>query len=209
VKKGGLDRLEGIPRRFSLIPYDFVNPAPIDASVEAAAQDWLDSREIRPALRDFLLKSRPRIVGHKGGPLVNEGEDNVVAGTRIAKLLDNSVLCIQGPPGTGKTYTAARIINALLADGRNVGISSNSHKAILNLMQAVHRIDPLVSPMLKIGGSEVDPMLLDCPGIKWAGVVKMRTIVKASSAGPHGSLPTRIWRTGWTTCSWTKPGKYR
>ena len=168
VRKGGLDRLEDIPRRFSLIPYDFVNPTPIDASVEAAAQDWLDSREIRPALRDFLLKSRPRIGGHKGGPLVNDGENNVVAGTRIARLLDDSVLCIQGPPGTGKTYTASRIIHALLADGKNVGISSNSHKAILNLMQAVHQINPLVSCMLKVGGAETDPMLLDCPGIKWA-----------------------------------------
>jgi predicted RecB family nuclease len=168
VRKGGLDRLEDIPRRFSLIPYDFVNPKPIDESVEAAAQDWLDSRKIRPALRDFLLKSRPRIVGRKGGPLVNDGEDNVVAAIRIARSLDGSVLCIQGPPGTGKTYTAARIIHALLADGRNVGISSNSHKAILNLMQAVYRIDPQVSLMLKIGGSADDPMLLDCPGVEWA-----------------------------------------
>ena len=43
---------------------------------------------------------------------------------------------IQGPPGTGKTYTASKAILALLQVGKNVGISSNSHKAVLNLMRA-------------------------------------------------------------------------
>jgi predicted RecB family nuclease len=168
VQKGGLDSPEDLPQRFSLIPYDFVNPAPIVQSVEDAAQAWLDSRTIRPALRDFLLKSPPRIVGHSGGPLVKDGENNIAAGTRIAKNLDSSVLCIQGPPGTGKTFTAAKIIHALLADGKKVGISSNSHKAILHLMGEVYEIDPEVGPMLKIGDSDVDPLLMKCPLIQWA-----------------------------------------
>ena len=45
-------------------------------------------------------------------------------------------LVIQGPPGTGKTFTASRVIAALLAAGKRVGVASNSHKAMMNLMLA-------------------------------------------------------------------------
>ena len=51
--------------------------------------------------------------------------------------LDNSYLCIQGPPGSGKTFTAKNIIGNLITQKKRVGISSNSHKAILNLMGGV------------------------------------------------------------------------
>jgi uncharacterized protein len=48
--------------------------------------------------------------------------------------LDNSYLPIQGPPGAGKTYTGKHVIAELLRQGKKVGISSNSHKAINNLL---------------------------------------------------------------------------
>ena len=51
--------------------------------------------------------------------------------------LEGSYLCIQGPPGAGKTYTAKHIIARLLRDGKKVGIASNSHKAINNLLAGV------------------------------------------------------------------------
>ncbi len=51
--------------------------------------------------------------------------------------MQETCLCIQGPPGTGKTYTAARVIIALIKDGKRVGITSNSHKAINNLIRGV------------------------------------------------------------------------
>ncbi|MDH5425557.1 MAG: AAA domain-containing protein, partial [Gammaproteobacteria bacterium] len=51
--------------------------------------------------------------------------------------LDDSYLTIQGPPGTGKTYTAKHIIAELVKKGMRVGISSNSHKAINNLLVGV------------------------------------------------------------------------
>ncbi|NLZ10762.1 MAG: AAA family ATPase, partial [Alcaligenaceae bacterium] len=53
--------------------------------------------------------------------------------------LENSYLAIQGPPGAGKSYTASRIIGALVKQGKRVGISSNSHKAINNLILGVAR----------------------------------------------------------------------
>ena len=46
---------------------------------------------------------------------------------------------MQGPPGAGKTYTLARVISALIDDGRTVGVSSNSHAAIDNVLTAVER----------------------------------------------------------------------
>ena len=44
---------------------------------------------------------------------------------------------MQGPPGAGKTYTAARAILGLVADGRKVGITAFTHSAIGNLVRAV------------------------------------------------------------------------
>src|SRR4029077_17172919 len=37
----------------------------------------------------------------------------------------------------GKTYTAAHAVVALLSKGKRVGISSNSHRAIVELLKAV------------------------------------------------------------------------
>ena len=52
-------------------------------------------------------------------------------------VLDHSHLLIQGPPGAGKTFTASHAVVEMLARGKRVGVSSHSHKAINNLLQAV------------------------------------------------------------------------
>lgn len=52
--------------------------------------------------------------------------------------MDNSTMCIQGPPGAGKTFTAKHIITSLVKAGKRVGVMSNSHAAILNLLDALH-----------------------------------------------------------------------
>ena len=69
--------------------------------------------------------------------LVADGETPLDAVRRIAPRLDRSVLPVQGPPGSGKTYTGARILLDLLADGKRVGVTANSHKVISNLLGAV------------------------------------------------------------------------
>src|SRR3546814_7325654 len=50
--------------------------------------------------------------------------------------MDATVLPIQGPPGTGKTYVTARAILSLVRKGYRVGVSSNSHEAIRNVLMA-------------------------------------------------------------------------
>ena len=54
--------------------------------------------------------------------------------------LDRSYIFIQGPPGSGKTYTGSHVIVDLLRRGFRVGVSSNSHKAINNMLSHVEKI---------------------------------------------------------------------
>ena len=49
-------------------------------------------------------------------------------------------LFVQGPPGSGKTYWGAHEIVKLLRDGKRIGVTSNSHKAIHNLLDEVERV---------------------------------------------------------------------
>jgi hypothetical protein len=61
-----------------------------------------------------------------------------VQGSITAALaMDSTYLYVQGPPGAGKTHTGARMILALLQAGRRVGIMSNSHRAIHNMLASV------------------------------------------------------------------------
>lgn len=92
------------------------------------------------SIRDLLERRPPRLVGWEGGPLVRAGDILVEACTSCALKLDDSLLFIQGPPGTGKTYTSAHIILALIAAGKRVGVTSNSHKAINNLLGKVEEL---------------------------------------------------------------------
>src|SRR5262249_4696371 len=57
----------------------------------------------------------------------------------LVAALDASHLVIQGPPGSGKTWTGARLIVSLIANGRRVGVAATSHKAINNLLAEVER----------------------------------------------------------------------
>jgi len=67
-------------------------------------------------------------------------EDDVYLQAIISAVeaMDDSTMCIQGPPGAGKTFTAKHIITSLVKAGKRVGVMSNSHAAILNLLDALH-----------------------------------------------------------------------
>ena len=111
------------------------------------------------AARELILGRRPRITGDPGeGPLVHEGETLLDAAVRIATRLDGSTLAIQGPPGTGKTWTAARMILALVREGKRVGVTAQSHKVIGNLLEAIDRAAREAGETIRIGqkGDEGD-----------------------------------------------------
>lgn len=88
------------------------------------------------AARDLLLRIGPRI----GGQVMQlEGELTVDAARRVTLALEGGVLPIQGPPGAGKTFTGARMVCALVQEGKKVGICATSHKVIRNLLDEVIR----------------------------------------------------------------------
>ncbi len=88
------------------------------------------------AVRDLLLRKAPRLVsGETISPLLLE-EPKLTA-CRVVKSLDHSVFAIQGPPGAGKTYTGARMICQLVAQGKKVGVTALSHKVIQKLLAQV------------------------------------------------------------------------
>ena len=89
------------------------------------------------AARDLLLGRPPRTGQAEGEALCRPGESDLDAAVRSALALDSTALAIQGPPGSGKTYSGARMILALLAAGKRVGITGTSHKVIGNLIRAV------------------------------------------------------------------------
>jgi uncharacterized protein len=55
----------------------------------------------------------------------------------LVSALDGSYLFVQGPPGAGKTWTGARLIVHLLAEGQRIGVTATSHKAIQKLLEEV------------------------------------------------------------------------
>jgi predicted RecB family nuclease len=89
------------------------------------------------AARDLLLRRPPRAGQAADDSLRRGDEPEVDAARRIAVALDSTAFAIQGPPGSGKTYTGARMILSLVAAGKRVGISANSHKVIGNFIGAV------------------------------------------------------------------------
>ena len=100
----------------------------------------LASHEVGTApLLDLLSRGYPRLGQTPfGSDLVSEVTSKAV--TEAICQMDNSYLVIQGPPGTGKTTMASQAIATLLANGKSVGITSNSHAVINHLLVAAHKV---------------------------------------------------------------------
>lgn len=90
------------------------------------------------AVQALLRREIPRIAGiQPGAALIDEAADVLPQAIRVVANMDETGLFIQGPPGTGKTRTGSRIIVELLRRGKRIGVTSNSHHAINNLLRAV------------------------------------------------------------------------
>lgn len=68
----------------------------------------------------------------------------------IAKILERKgAVLVQGPPGTGKTHTIANLIGHLLAQGKNILVTSEKSKALRVLReQVVEPLQPLCVSIL-------------------------------------------------------------
>lgn len=89
------------------------------------------------AVDDLLARAAPRLVTG-ACPDILGGADPLVGTIAAVTVMDRTVLPIQGPPGTGKTYVTARAILALVRQGYRVGVTSNSHAAIRNVLMGCH-----------------------------------------------------------------------
>jgi hypothetical protein len=136
-----LRRPAGQPHPEAIVPLNWVRTKDHqEALIELA--EWVLEHGIEGdgpnrAGRELLLNRPPRLGQRPGQPIRRSGETDLEAAVRAGLSLDQTALAIQGPPGSGKTYSGARMIVALLARGKRVGITATSHKVIGNLIRAV------------------------------------------------------------------------
>lgn len=142
LKKGSIELKVGIeklnknfdgkfPQTGSLLPYEIVPAKTIREALQSIAENYLDRGLLPYCLHSLILRDSPCQL------MSQPGETPFNASLRIANTMQGKCLVIQGPPGTGKTYTASQMIYDLLAQGKKIGIASNSHKAIVNLLQTL------------------------------------------------------------------------
>ncbi len=126
-----------LPSYTSLIPLNIVPAKPIDSSIQEIAGTYLKNGSINKCLENFLSRSRPNLKEDLGTDLSSWGKDTLEAAIKVSSALDGGYFCMQGPPGTGKTYVGSRVISSLVSQGYKIGIASNSHKAINNILEKV------------------------------------------------------------------------
>ena len=133
VKIGTSSGVE-LPDKLDLLPNFALGVGQIPDAIRAVIADQCGARENRAA-EDLLARNAPRFI--RESPLPLSDRDDVLGGLVVAaRAMDATVLPVQGPPGTGKTYISARAICALVKAGFRVGVSSNSHAAIQNVLMA-------------------------------------------------------------------------
>ena len=119
-----------------IVLHDFVSTRSLADSILRTVVHSRAEGKFTGSLKDLLYRQKPQISGKQPGePLVSSSNlDEIID---VVQKMQNSTLCIQGPPGCGKSYTASHAIVALLKQGKRVGITSNSHKVIEHLLEAV------------------------------------------------------------------------
>ena len=170
---------QAFPTYGSLVPDEYVSPAPIPEALTEVCASFI-AGSFPASAHALLTRTPPR------GLPQRVGEDNATAAERIASGMDGECLIIQGPPGTGKTYTAGRVITTLLQQGMKVGITSNGHKAIMNLLAEVGKSMPLIG--CKVGGDSSDPLFAKHPQL-----VHVDSGGKAHDAYDRGVVAGTAW----------------
>ena len=126
----------------SLIPSGPIGDIPLRKAIYRFAEAVRDEQlEKYSAIVSVLRRDLPSLVGRKhGADIISSPEEQLPETINALLALNSSYLLIQGPPGSGKTYTASRAIVALLEAGKRIGVASNSHKAINQLIQEVESL---------------------------------------------------------------------
>ena len=131
--------LADVPLPDALIPKDVYGTNDQEDALQRIGRSLLAADRRYPAV-ESILRREPfdRDVQH----------DDL---TELVLSLDGRHLVIQGPPGSGKTWTIGQLIPALVAAGKTVGVASQSHKAIHNVLDAIDA--PFVGKKKASGGN--------------------------------------------------------
>ncbi|MDR3688258.1 MAG: TM0106 family RecB-like putative nuclease [Fimbriimonas sp.] len=179
------DRFRGeFPQAGSLIPDEIVSASAIEKALAAVAETHLSGNLPAPAAA--LLKRMP-----PASTLQASEETTTEAAIRVVRSMTGGCLVIQGPPGTGKTYTASHVIADLLDAGKSVGIASNSHKAVINLLRACSRTMAEAGREMvgiKVGDDENDLLFSESPGLRY-----VKSGGSAKGAFSHGVVGGTAW----------------
>lgn len=152
------------PQEGSLLPHEHISSAVIQAALAEVAARHLSDELPSPVAALLNRRPPPGLIGQSG-------ESSTDIAIRVAGAMSGDCLVIQGPPGTGKTYTASRVIASLLAAGKKVGVASNSHKAVVNLLLACGdavRGNGGRLQGVKVGGEADGPLFTDNPDVHHA-----------------------------------------
>ena len=127
-----------LPDRLDLIPPKPIGNAVLRDAVSAVVETVVADPGRLSAVEHLLTRSPPNFAdGVRPAGIIPADGDLPADTSRAIAAMAHTTLAIQGPPGTGKTYVSALSIVDLVRTGRRVAVSSNSHKAIGNLLKAV------------------------------------------------------------------------
>lgn len=138
--KAGPNKANLLADQLTLHPDWPINTGVIALALRDVIADQCGARRFT-AVDDLLSRTAPRLSSGLKADLL-DGEDPVAGTIAVVNDMDGTVLPIQGPPGTGKTHVSARAILSLVRKGYRVGVASNSHEAIRNvLMGCLHALE--------------------------------------------------------------------
>lgn len=127
------------PNQLDLVPGKPIKNDVLRKAVLRVTEELLTGGPRYRAVLDFLNRNPPRIKNRVVGSEIICGKDLVAETIAAISSMDQNCMPIQGPPGTGKTYVSALTIVELVRQGKRIGVASNAHKAIDNLLLAIAR----------------------------------------------------------------------
>ena len=138
IKRGDIE--EPLPESLSIGPPEPVDTKILRSAIYHYADHILEASDVKHAATELLARNVPRIQSKQPSEAVITSDDLYGEALEAITALENSYLFIQGPPGAGKTYNSSHIIVDLIKHGKRVGITSNSHKAIHNLLEKIESV---------------------------------------------------------------------
>ena len=135
---------------------DRINTEKLENRLCEITEQYFETRVLPKGLKTVVNQTNPRFFNNASRlpvtrHIYSDNQNYLNAIIHVVNGMDETCLCIQGPPGAGKTTTAKHVIKALVTQGKRVGIMSNSHAAIMNLLEPLVKELP-ETLMAKIGG---------------------------------------------------------